>query len=64
MTVMDFLDMCAQDWIDVDLYNCDTSETMTVNIGDIDDEKYEGVMSAEFMSWDIDSGRICINYVR
>ena len=64
MTVREFIDMCTQDWIDIDLFNCDTSESTTMYIGDVDDEKYEELMSAEFMSWDIsDGGSICINYV-
>ena len=36
-TVRDFLEMCTQDWIDVDLFNCDTDECITINIADIDD---------------------------
>lgn len=63
ITVWDFLDMCTQDWIDIDLFNCDTGECIMINIADINEAEYEDIMNAQAMSWDIgDSGRICINY--
>ena len=62
MTVYDFITMCTQDWIEVDLYDCDSGDCITVNIDEAGE--YEDIMSAEMMSWDIEDGRICINYVK
>lgn len=63
MTVYDFLSMCTQDWIDIDLFDCDAEESVTINISDMDDLDEE-ILEAEMMSWDIDNGRLCINYYR
>lgn len=61
-TVRDFLESCNQDWIDVNLYNTDTDDTITINISDMDNEKYEEIMDATFETWDLDSNGININY--
>lgn len=60
-TVREFLERCTQDDIDVELFNCDTEECITINISDIDDEEYEEIMEATFESWDMEK-RLCINY--
>lgn len=61
-TVRDFLEMCNQDWIDVNLYNTDTGDVITINIMEMDDEKYEDIMDATFETWDLNDGEITINY--
>lgn len=61
-TVRDFLESCNQDWIDVNLYNTDTGDVITINIMEMDDEKYEDIMNATFETWDLDSNGININY--
>ena len=61
-TVRDFLEACNQDWIDVNLYNIDTGDTITINISDMDNEEYEEIMESTFETWDLDSGEITINY--
>lgn len=61
MTVGEFLEMCTQDWIKVDFFDCENeNETTTAYIGEV----REDILDAEMMSWDIDNGRICINYVK
>lgn len=62
LTVREFLEMCTQDWIDVDLFNCDTEDCITIYIGDMDDEEYEEIMEANVESWDVGNEKICINY--
>lgn len=62
LTVREFLEMCTQDWIDVDLFNCDTDDCITINISDMDDEEYEEIIEGNVESWDVDYGKICINY--
>ncbi len=62
LTVRDFLEMCTQDWIDVDLFNCDTTDCITINIADIDEEEYEEIMEGNAESWDVNYDKICINY--
>lgn len=47
-TVRDFLEACSQDWIDVNLYNTDTGDVITINIMEMDDEEYEEIMDATF----------------
>lgn len=61
-TVRDFLEACSQDWIDVNLYNTDTGDTIKINIMDMDDEEYEEIMEATFETWDLDSNGINVNY--
>lgn len=61
-TVRDFLESCNQDWIDVNLHNTDTGDTITINISDMDNEEYEEIMDATFETWDLDSNGININY--
>ena len=61
-TVRDFLEACGQDWIDVNLYNTDTGDTIKINIMDMDDEEYEEIMEATFETWDLDSNGINVNY--
>lgn len=61
-TVRDFLESCNQDWIDVNLYNTDTGDTITINISDMDNEEYEEIMDATFETWDLNDGEITINY--
>lgn len=61
-TVRDFLEACSQDWIDVNLYNTDTGDVITINIMEMDDEEYEKIMDATFETWDLDSNGININY--
>ena len=61
-TVRDFLESCNQDWIDVNLYNTDTGDTITINISDMDDEEYEEIMDATFETWDLNEGEMTINY--
>lgn len=61
-TVRDFLEACNQDWIDVNLYNTDTGDTITINISDMDDEEYEEIMESTFETWDLDSKGINVNY--
>ena len=64
MTVREFLEMCTQDYILVDLFDCgEERDLITINIGDYEDEQYEDIMKAEMMSWDIENNRICINYL-
>lgn len=64
MTVREFLEMCTQDYILVDLFDCEEErDLITINIGDYEDEQYEDIMEAEMMSWDIENNRICINYL-
>ena len=58
-TVRDFLEACNQDWIDVNLYNTDT---ITINISDMDNEEYEEIMESRFETWDLDSNGINVNY--
>lgn len=60
-TVREFLERCTQDDIDINFFNCDTEECITINIADMDNEEYEEIMEAYFESWDMD-GRFCINY--
>ena len=62
LTVRDFLEMCTQDWIDVDLFNCDTTDCITINIADIDEDEYEEIMEGNVDSWDVNCDKICINY--
>ena len=62
LTVREFLELCTQDWIDVDLFNCDTDDYITINISDMDNEEYEEIMEGNVESWDADCGKICINY--
>lgn len=62
LSVGEFLEMCTQDWIDVDLFNCDTDECITINMTDIDEEEYEEIMEGYVQSWDINCDKICINY--
>ena len=62
-TVYDFLNLCTQDWIDIDLFDCDTEESTTINIADMNDLDQD-VLYAEVMSWDINGGRLCINFSR
>ena len=45
LTVREFLELCNQDWIDIDLYNCDTDECIRINITEIDNEEYEEISS-------------------
>ena len=61
-TVRDFLEACNQDWIDVNLYNIDTGDTITINISDMDNEEYEEIMESTFETWDLDSNEINVNY--
>ncbi len=61
LTVREFLELCNQDWIDIDLYNCDTDECIRINITEMDNEEYEEIMEGNVESWDI-SKTICINY--
>lgn len=61
-TVRDFLEACNQDWIDVNLYNTDTGNTIRINITKMDDEEYEEIMEATFETWDLDSNGINVNY--
>lgn len=61
-TVRDFLESCNQDWIDVNLYNTDTGDTITINISDMDNEEYEEIMDATFETWDLNEGKMTINY--
>lgn len=64
MTVREFLEMCTQDYILVDLFDCEGErDLITINVGDYEDEQYEDIMEAEMMSWDIENNRICINYL-
>lgn len=60
-TVYDFLNLCTQDWIDIDLFDCDTEESTTINIADMNDLDQD-ILYAEVMSWDVDNGKVCINY--
>ena len=62
LSVGEFLELCTQDWIDVDFFNCDTDDCITINIADMDDEEYEEIMQGNVESWDVDCGKICINY--
>ena len=62
LSVGEFLELCTQDWIDVDLFNCDTDDCITINIADMDDEEYEEIMQGNVESLDVDCGKICINY--
>ncbi len=62
LTVREFLELCTQDWIDVDLFNCDTDDCITINIEDMDNEEYEEIMEANIESWDVGNEKICINY--
>ena len=62
LSVRDFLEMCNQDWIDVNLYNMDTGDTITINISDMDNEEYEEIMESTFETWDLDSDEINVNY--
>lgn len=61
-TVRDFLESCNQDWIDVNLYNTDTDDTITINISNMDNEEYEEIMDATFETWDLNEGKMTINY--
>ena len=60
LTVREFLELCTQDWIDIDLFNCDTEDCITINIEDMDDEEYEEIMEGNVESWDVDCNKICI----
>lgn len=62
LSVGEFLGMCTQDWIDVDLFNCDTGDCITINIADMNEEEYEEIMQGNVESWDVDNNKICINY--
>lgn len=62
LSVGEFLEMCTQDWIDVDLFNCDTDDCITINIADMNEEEYEEIMQGSVESWDVDNNKICINY--
>lgn len=61
-TVRDFLEACSMDWLDVNLYNTDTGDTITINISDMDNEEYEEIMESTFETWDLDSNGINVNY--
>lgn len=61
-TVRDFLEACSQDWIDVNLYNTDTGDVITINLMDMDEEEYEEIMDATFETWDLNDGEMAINY--
>lgn len=63
MTVREFLELCTQDWIEVEFFNCDTEESITEPIEYVRDYgDHEDIAEAEIMSWDIDNGKLCINY--
>lgn len=49
-TVREFLERCTQDDIDINFFNCDTEECITINIADMDNEEYEEIMEAYFES--------------
>ena len=63
MLVWDFVDMCTQDDIEIELWNCGTNEDTVVNINDLRNDPGLGhFLRANMESWDINNGRICINY--
>lgn len=61
-TVRDFWEACSQDWIDVNLYNTDTGDIITINTMEMDDEEYEDIMDATFETWDLYDEEITISY--
>lgn len=63
MLVWDFVDMCTQDDVEIELWNCGTNEDTVVNINDLrNDPDLDHFLRADMESWDINNGRICINY--